>query len=204
MPGVRRIESFSQLTWSAVPACPYRGAAILCLVAALVIGNPLSTRAADAPKDPAKVENSEAKTQAEMKPYTDVVANTDTTFEMVPIPGGKFVMGSPNNEPNHKADEAPQHEVEISPFWMGKCEVTWDEYDVWTFTLDIQRRGLARVDATDLEKKADAVTRPTKPYTDMSFGMGKTGFPAISMTQLAAKTYCKWLSQKTGRYYRLP
>ncbi len=48
------------------------------------------------------------------------------------------------------------------------------------------------------------MTRPTKPYTDMSFGMGKEGFPAISMTQLAAKTYCKWLSAKTGRYYRLP
>ena len=38
----------------------------------------------------------------------------------------------------------------------------------------------------------------------MSFGMGKEGFPAICMTQLAAKTYCKWLSAKTGRYYRLP
>ncbi len=38
----------------------------------------------------------------------------------------------------------------------------------------------------------------------MTFGMGKDGFPAICMTQLAAKTYCKWLSAKTGRYYRLP
>ena len=61
-----------------------------------------------------------------------------------------------------------------------------------------------RSNATELEKKADAVTRPTKPYTDMTFGMGKDGYPAICMTQLAAKTYCKWLSQKTGRYYRLP
>ena len=48
------------------------------------------------------------------------------------------------------------------------------------------------------------MTRPTKPYTDMTFGMGKDGYPAISMTQLAAKIYCKWLSEKTGRYYRLP
>ena len=38
----------------------------------------------------------------------------------------------------------------------------------------------------------------------MTFGMGKEGFPAICMTQLAAKTYCQWLSAKTGRYYRLP
>ena len=51
---------------------------------------------------------------------------------------------------------------------------------------------------------ADAIARPTKPYTDMSFGMGKEGYPAICMTQIAAQSYCKWLSAKTGRYYRLP
>jgi formylglycine-generating enzyme required for sulfatase activity len=38
----------------------------------------------------------------------------------------------------------------------------------------------------------------------MSFGMGKNGTPAISMTQLSARTFCNWLSTKTGRYYRLP
>ncbi|HTU24946.1 MAG TPA: formylglycine-generating enzyme family protein [Pirellulales bacterium] len=154
-------------------------------------------------KDPKKVENAAAKKQEEMKPYTDVIANADVTFDMVPIPGGKFVMGSPPGDPA-KPDEMPQHEVEISPFWMGKYEVTWNEYEVWTFALDIQRRKLLHGDMTDLEKVADAVTRPTKPYTDMTFGMGKDRFPAISMTQLAARTYCKWLSEKTGRYYRLP
>src|SRR5207253_50050 len=43
-----------------------------------------------------------------------------------------------------------------------------------------------------------------KPYTDVSFGMGKEGYPAISMPHFAARMYCKWLSAKTGRYYRLP
>ena len=38
----------------------------------------------------------------------------------------------------------------------------------------------------------------------MTFGMGKEGYPAVCMTQFAAKMYCKWLSAKTGRYYRLP
>jgi formylglycine-generating enzyme required for sulfatase activity len=38
----------------------------------------------------------------------------------------------------------------------------------------------------------------------MTFGMGHDGFPAISMTQVAAKMYCEWLSEKTGQYYRLP
>ena len=54
------------------------------------------------------------------------------------------------------------------------------------------------------DKLADAVTHPSKPYVEMSFGMGKDGFPAISMTQHAANKYCQWLSAKTGQFYRLP
>src|SRR5262249_56269690 len=50
----------------------------------------------------------------------------------------------------------------------------------------------------------DAVSRPTKPYVEMSFGMGINGFPAISMTQHAANKYAEWLSAKTGEFYRLP
>ena len=87
---------------------------------------------------------------------------------------------------------------------MGKHEVTWNEYEIWMFDIDIKRRKLNKVEPSHLDKSADAVARPTKPYTDMTFGMGKDGYPAICMTQLAAKTYCKWLSAKTGRYYRLP
>ena len=48
------------------------------------------------------------------------------------------------------------------------------------------------------------MTHPSKPYVEMSFGMGKDGFPAISMTQHAANKYCQWLSAKTGHFYRLP
>ena len=50
----------------------------------------------------------------------------------------------------------------------------------------------------------DAVSRPTKPYVEMSFGMGINGFPAISMTQHAANKYAEWLSARTGEFYRLP
>lgn len=160
--------------------------------------------AADAPKSPEGVKDAAAATEAEMKPYTDVIVSGDATFDMVPIAGGKFLMGSPDGEAGRKDDEGPQHEVEIKAFWMGKHEVTWDEYEVWMFNLDIQRRELNKVEPTAREKSADAMTRPTKPYTDMTFGMGKEKFPAICMTQHAAKAYCRWLSTKTGRYYRLP
>ena len=59
---------------------------------------------------------------------------------MVPIPGGTFKMGSPASEKDRKDDEGPQVEVKIEPFWMGKCEVTWDEYELWGLGLDKQRR----------------------------------------------------------------
>ncbi len=87
---------------------------------------------------------------------------------------------------------------------MGKCEVTWNEYEIWTFNLDIQRRQVNNRRTQRPGQGGRRGDRPTKPYTDMTFGMGKEGYPAICMTQLAAKKYCKWLSAKTGRYYRLP
>ncbi len=178
----------------------------IALLTCAMLAPTMPTLAADAaaPVAPADVKDAGATTEAQMKPYTEVIANAEVTFDMLPIPGGKFLMGSPDSEADRNDDEGPQHEVEIAPFWMGKCEVTWDEYEVWMFNLDIQRRELFKAEKTALETNADAVTRPTKPYTDMTFGMGKEGFPAICMTQLAARTYCEWLSAKTGRYYRLP
>src|SRR3970040_660391 len=50
----------------------------------------------------------------------------------------------------------------------------------------------------------DALSRPTGPHLEMSFGRGNTGYPAISMTQHAANKFAEWLSAKTGEYYRLP
>ncbi len=157
--------------------------------------------AADAALD---VPNAKAGSEAEMKPYTDKINNTAVEFELLPIRGGKYTMGSPDSEANRKPDEGPQHEVQIAPFWMGKYEVTWDEYEIFMFQLDIHQRQIRGEESSPLDKVADALVRPTKPYTDMTFGMGKEKYPAISMTQHAAKKYCEWLSAKTGRFYRLP
>jgi formylglycine-generating enzyme required for sulfatase activity len=55
-----------------------------------------------------------------------------------------------------------------------------------------------------LELAADAVARPSPAYRDMSFEMGKQGYPAIAMTHFAAAKFCQWLSARTGHYYRLP
>jgi len=143
-------------------------------------------------------------TEAEMKRYTTTIPGTQVTFEMVPIRGGEFTMGSPQNESGRQPDEGPLHKVKISPFWMGKCEVTWDEFELFMFA-DQERKFKGEI-PTDpyVDKISDAVSRPTKPYVEMSFGMGKNGYPAISMTQHSANKYCEWLSAKTGEYYRLP
>jgi formylglycine-generating enzyme required for sulfatase activity len=166
--------------------------------------------------------NAGARDESGMKPYTEVIPGTDVQFDMVPIPGGKFLMGASEEEfrrfnkkdPNDKFtkekvyDEGPQHEVAIDPFWMGKYEVTWAEFELWSMKLEQMRRILKQdqenLPPTARDQLVDAVALPTSPYGDMTFGMGKAGCPAVCMTQLSAKIYCKWLSAITGRYYRLP
>ncbi len=141
---------------------------------------------------------------ADMKPYKMNIPGSDVTFEMVPVPGGEFVMGSPDGEAGRNGDEGPQHTVKVGPFWMGKFEVTWNEYELFMFPEDEKKKRVLRKSAQAIHALADAVSRPTTPYVEMSFGMGKDGYPAISMTQHAANTYCKWLSAKLNQFYRLP
>ena len=125
---------------------------------------------------------------ARLENYTERIPGTKVEFDMIAVPSGSFTMGSPAGEAGRGADEGPQRQGRIRAFWIGRCEVTWREYDLWSTS----------------DGKVDGVTRPTPPYTDMTFGMGRDGYPAICMTQLAAQTYCEWLSKVTGHKYRLP
>ena len=59
---------------------------------------------------------SDAATADEMKAYTETIPGSDAKFEMLPIPGGTFVMGSPEDEADREEDEGPQVKVEIAPF----------------------------------------------------------------------------------------
>lgn len=142
--------------------------------------------------------------ESDMKTYSNTIPGTQVTFVMVPIKGGEFVMGSPASEAAGQPDERPTHKVKVEPFWMGAYEVTWNEYEL--FMYQDEERKFKKEIPTDpyVDKISDAVARPTKPYVEMSFGMGKEGYPAISMTHHAANKFCQWLSAKTGQYYRLP
>jgi len=149
-----------------------------------------------APKVPAKVE-------LPHKNFTDILPGEEIKFEMVYVPGGEFKMGSPADEAGRQADEGPQHPVKVSPFWLAKFEVSWDEY--YTFWKDPGIFKMDEIPEEDLAKlKPDAITKPSNTYVDELYDHGRDGFPAICMTHHAAMMYCHWLRWKTKKGYRLP
>lgn len=113
---------------------------------------------------------------------------------MQAIPSGDYLMGSIKG----KSDEQPVHKVNLAAFWMSKFEVTWDIFELFLY------KDYERTNSTTTSEQLDAVTRPTKPYLDMTFGMGKQNYPALAMTQYNAIQFCKWLYVRTGVFYRLP
>jgi formylglycine-generating enzyme required for sulfatase activity len=133
-------------------------------------------------------------------PYdTIVIPGSEQRFLLSKIPAGTFVMGSPESEPNRDVQEGPQRKVYLDSFWIGVHEVTYDAFMLFQF------RNQDTDAATDTTFRADAVSRPSPPYFDFTYGRGKQGgFPATTMTQQSALRYCQWLSDKTGDFYRLP
>ncbi len=123
--------------------------------------------------------------------YPQPIPGTDFSIEMVPIPGGTFVMGSP--------EEGQTAPIDMPSFFMSAHEITYDQY------LPFREKTYDGPAAVTEGYSVDAVTRPSPPYLDFTYGMGsRDGYPAVSMTQQAALRYCRWLYEKTGEFYRLP
>ncbi len=150
------------------------------------------------------IETSGESAAAPLEPYTHTVPVTDAVYHMVPVPGGEFTLGSSASEENRADDEGPAIRAVLEPFWIGKYEVTWPEYKPFMITPVDRYKDGAKKNPAPGDTDLDAVSMPTTPYQEMSFGMGQDGFPAISMTQHAANKYCQWLSLQTGHFYRLP
>ena len=117
--------------------------------------------------------------------FTEDLGN-DITLEMVAIPGGTFIMGSPkllflSSEKGSYADERPQHKVTVPPFFMSKFPVT-----------QAQWRAVASL---------PKVERDLKLYPSYFKG---DRLPVESVNWYDAVEFCQRLSQKTGREYRLP
>lgn len=139
----------------------------------------------------------------DFEPYTEPIPGSDQSIDMVPVPGGTFMMGSQPGEQGREADEGPPAKVQVKPFWMGAYEITWDQYDLFVKE-EIDKLKQQLPSEAGVEIQVDAVSLPTPPYVDMSFGMGREGYPAINMTHYAAVMFTKWLTAKTGHFYRLP
>lgn len=106
--------------------------------------------------------------------------------EMIVVPEGKFMMGSPKFEDGRYGDEGPQHEVTIArPFAVSKFELTFDQWDAC-----IQYGGCTRAGNPFGGKQAGT-----------PFGGGKQ--PTINIDWDDAQEYVKWLSRLTGQRYRL-
>jgi len=112
---------------------------------------------------------------SETKDFTETIKGVN--LEMVFVKGGTFTMGSPTSEKDRGSDET-QHQVTLSDFYIGKYEVTFEQYDAFC-----------------------TATSRAKP-SDRGWGRGKR--PVIYVSWEDAKAYCGWLSSKTGEIYRLP
>jgi formylglycine-generating enzyme required for sulfatase activity len=97
--------------------------------------------------------------------------------EMVTIPAGTFLMGSPDGEVGRLRNEGPQRRVTVPAFAAGRYEVTWEQYETCV------RAGICSAAEND------------------RFGRGSR--PVTNVMWHEAKTYAAWLSQKTGQLYRL-
>ena len=145
--------------------------------------------------------------QGYMVPYTVTIPGSKAKYTMLPIPGGVLQMGSPRKEANREANEGPQFEVTLEPFWMGKYEVTWAEYMKYMSMHDIFKDfETHKMRLITESHKADVITAPSNLYDpSFTFVNGEApDLPAVTMSQYAAKQYTKWLSLLSGRFYRLP
>jgi sulfatase modifying factor 1 len=112
-------------------------------------------------------------------------------MKLVPIPAGKFQMGSPSGDDQAYDDEKPQHEVEIrNAFHLGKYEVSRGQFR--RFVEDTTYK-------TEAEKASEERTWRNPGYFQQT-----DEHPVVYVTWKDAKAFCKWLSDKEGKQYGLP
>jgi sulfatase modifying factor 1 len=142
------------------------------------------------------------------KKYTETVTaktGEKISFDMVLIPAGNFKMGSPANEAGRKEDEGPQHEVRLDSFYLCTTEATIELFMAYyQETVSAKKDFITTQEQQKkLDSEVDAITGPTPVYGDMTMGYENV-HPAMGMTWHNAMTFCRWLSKKTGKEYRLP
>ncbi len=122
--------------------------------------------------------------------------------EMVVVPAGSFIMGSPENEPAReswqKGTESPQREVTIAqPFAVGRHAITRGQFEAFVNDTDHDTDGDAR-----LWKDGKWVMEPNSSWRNPGFTQGDD-HPVVCVSWHDAKAYAAWLADRTGRPYRL-
>jgi formylglycine-generating enzyme required for sulfatase activity len=118
--------------------------------------------------------------------------------EMVVVPAGSFVMGSPTSEPDHEKDEGPQHDVAIArDFAMGKFEVTRKQYEDFLTATGYDVGNVC-------SQWTGTGFKPSQGSTVLAPGIDQsTDHPATCVSWRDAKAFATWLSKRTGFTYRL-
>jgi formylglycine-generating enzyme required for sulfatase activity len=149
------------------------------LIAVVVVGVVLYRRQSADEKSKAEMVRKTMEARREAKNPGAVLRDCDDCPEMVVVPAGSFLMGSPDSEKVRFFDEAPQHQVTIArPFAVGRYEVTFEEWDSC-----VQEKGCS--------------------YNPSDEGWGRGRLPVINVSWRDVKQYAEWLSRKTGKRYRL-
>ena len=141
-----------------------------------------------------------------MVPYTVTIPGSEVSFEMIPVPGGEFLLGSPEDEEGRDTDEGPQVKVTVDPMWVAKTEVTWAQFKEYMALYDAFTSFKMNKTREVGDNKADAVTAPTPLYDEtFTFEYGEEDQQAaVSMAQYGAQQFTKWLSRLTDQQFRLP
>ena len=129
--------------------------------------------------------------------YEETVLGDQKLIKMRAIAPGSYAMGSMGEGLQNKGVQSPQHEVYVDAFWMSEKEISWEIYQEFLYR---EKNHIRADDYGDLVLDIDGLSAATMPYVNFNI----TSHPVIDVTQYAASMFCKWLSAKTGRFYRLP
>lgn len=141
------------------------------------------------------------------KKFTETITDENgdkLSFDMVLIPAGTFTMGSPDAEAGRKAHEGPQHKVKLDSFYLCTTEATIELFMAYYQETNTPKKThLGDQPEANKDGDVDAITGPTPVYGDLTMGYSEKN-PAIGASWKNAATFCKWMSKKTGKNYRLP